>query len=136
MAGPTHSHVVIFVSILMFMGALELVRGSGIKFHTLLYPCPYFQPFLHRTIPCPKHKCPMCRIENRDGQSTATVGENTSNHHIVTSGEECTYHMNDDYIEWLDDTVDTVDTTAEDDEHREDTVEQICSWHHTQAWKQ
>ena len=99
-------------------------------------PCPYLQPCLHGTIPCPKHKCPRCRIENRAGQSkklpalATAVGVDTSNH----SGEECTYHMNDDYIEWLDDTVDTVDTTAEDDEHREDTVEQICSWHHTQAW--
>ena len=56
--------------------------------------------------------------DNREMFEGNSLDEDNSSDEVTRVGQ-CAYHMNDDYIEWLDD---RIDNTAEGNEHHDEEI--------------
>ena len=56
----------------------------------------FFQPPAQDTVPCPKHKCPLCRQEIREER----LGVGQREEKLVVVSQDCVYHIHED-IEWV-----------------------------------
>jgi hypothetical protein len=73
---------------------------SHLSSHPISQPCQQARP-------CPKHKHGTYREERLDEKSE-NIHVDADSDFVNNSGSgQCYYHMNDDYIEWLEDSTDS-----------------------------
>ena len=99
------------------------IAKSHLSSHTISQPCQQARP-------CPKHKYGTGREERLDDKSeNIHVDTDSGDDPLVVTNcgsGQCYYHMNDDYIEWLEDRTDSGEKDMEFNnglfEHFEDDI--------------